>query len=164
MICHCRDDTRSKSGANPSGSRSSTASLANWADRRASLCPGSQVQQLSAALPFAALLYFSHCLKIGSELFFFSPRPPAPPMVSLERRTGGRAPTLARPTGRAPEGARPAGPQIKSLLWTQLRAPPKRLSNGHQGRWYFHLWVLSWHAGAVARHHVRWVHWPSQRT
>ena len=87
-----------------------------------------------------------------------SPRPPAPPMVSLERRTGGRAPTLARPTGRAPEGARPAGPQIKSLLWTQLRAPPKRLSNGHQGRWYFHLWVLSWHAGAVARHHVRWVH------
>ena len=26
------------------------------------------------------------------------------------------------------------------------------------GRWYLHMWVLSWHAGAVARHHVRWVH------
>ena len=106
---------------------SSTASLANWADRRTSLCLGSQIQQLSAALPFAALLYFSHCLKIGSARLFLFPAPPSAPPWS--RSSGARAavpPPSPDPRGepRRVPGRLPAGPRSDAISSAKTRIPP----------------------------------------
>ena len=104
---------------------SSTASLANWADRRASLCPGSQIQQLCAALPFAALLYFSHCLKIGSARLFLFPAPPSAPH-GLARAAHGRPRPHPRPTHGASPGGCPAGwPPNKKPLVDPAQSPTK---------------------------------------